>query len=671
MRLALLKKFIKKLSDIGRGDAMDMKEKINILLVDDRPENLLTLEAVLASQHYNLITANCGEEALKCVLKYEFAVILLDVQMPGLNGFETAKFIKSRDYSRHVPIIFVTAISQANENVHQGYLVGAVDYIFKPFNPDILKNKVAAFVKMYQYQQQIKKQSDMLRERSIELEYTNAKLVKTAAELRRSEAFSRVASETTNDSILKLDQNGLILFANSSIQNMFGYSAKELLGNHIDTLFLTRLNDQLKNFSLLLKGQNKRFECTAIRQDNSTFFADVQVGEASVDDQKIYVYFIRDITTQKQMEEQLKHHNHNLERIVKEKTAKLLLANKDLRLSQERFQKIFMASPSLMAIRSLKDGRYIDVNESWLKHTGYDYEEIIDKQRDFLQLDLRRKSDVCSIKCLELQKNIRNERIRYLTKRGQVRDGFLSTEVAEIQGEQCIISVITDITEREQLEKEFARLDRLNLIGEMAAGIAHEVRNPMTTVSGFLQIAKSNDFIHIQEYIDLMLSELNRANDIIKEFLTLAKNKTSNHTLQDINEIIEALFPLIQAEALLCDKNVVLQLSDCIHLSLDEKEIRQLILNIALNGLEAMPSGGKLIIKTYTVEDEVVLEIQDQGDGIDQEILEKIGTPFFTTKEEGTGMGLAVCYSVAARHNATIDINTSPQGTTFFIRFKH
>ena len=165
-----------------------------------------------------------------------------------------------------------------------------------------------------------------------------------------------------------------------------------------------------------------------------------------------------------------------------------------------------------------------------------------------------------------------------------------------------------------------------------------------------------------------MVHELHRANAIITEFLTLAKNKTTDRKLQPLSAIVDALFPLIQAEAILSDKHVHLDCEDCPPLYLDEKEIRQLILNLALNGLEAMQQG-TLTIRMFQQEGEVVLEIRDQGCGIKSEWLEKIGTPFFTTKEKGTGLGLAVCYSVAARHHATIDVKTSEQGTSWFVRF--
>ena len=147
-----------------------------------------------------------------------------------------------------------------------------------------------------------------------------------------------------------------------------------------------------------------------------------------------------------------------------------------------------------------------------------------------------------------LQQPIRNMKIRYKTKSGEMRTGLLSSEMIDIEPEPCILFVLTDITERVHFEKELSRLDRLNLIGEMAAGIAHEIRNPMTTVYGFLQVAKGNQISN--EIIDLMLDELNRANSIITEFLNLAKNKVSDKKMQNVNTIIEALFPLIQAEAM-------------------------------------------------------------------------------------------------------------------------
>ncbi|MFZ5645376.1 MAG: ATP-binding protein [Bacillota bacterium] len=232
-------------------------------------------------------------------------------------------------------------------------------------------------------------------------------------------------------------------------------------------------------------------------------------------------------------------------------------------------------------------------------------------------------------------------------------------------------TIITDISERKLYKRELARLDRLNLVGELAAGIGHEVRNPMTTVRGFLQLYRNKEaFIQYKDSFDLMIDELDRANSIITEFLSLAKGKTLDLKAQKLNTIIENLFQLIQADATLSNKNLILRLEKIPDLFLDEKEIRQMILNLFRNGMEAMSPGGNITIKTSMDGNEAVLTVQDQGKGIEPHVLENIGTPFFTTKDNGTGLGMAVCYTIAARHNAVINIETSPTGTTFFVRFK-
>jgi len=222
-----------------------------------------------------------------------------------------------------------------------------------------------------------------------------------------------------------------------------------------------------------------------------------------------------------------------------------------------------------------------------------------------------------------------------------------------------------------RFELEFARLERLNLIGEMAAGIGHEVRNPMTTVRGFLQVlsSKTTDSTD-KEYFSLMIEEIDRANSIITEYLALSKDRVVEKKIINLNEIITRLLPLIKADAMMQDKYVIFSAGELPELLLDEKQIHQLIFNLVRNGLEAMPSGGKLTIRTFIESSEVVMAIQDEGRGIEHHLLDKIGTPFFTTKDNGTGLGLAVCYSIAARHNARIKLETNSSGTTFFIRFK-
>jgi signal transduction histidine kinase len=222
----------------------------------------------------------------------------------------------------------------------------------------------------------------------------------------------------------------------------------------------------------------------------------------------------------------------------------------------------------------------------------------------------------------------------------------------------------------EQTEK-MTRLDRLNIIGEMAASIGHEVRNPMTTVRGFLQYMGGKEkFLEYQEQFTLMIDEMDRANSIITEFLSLAKNKNMDFQESSLNQVIREIYPLIMADALRNNCQIEMHCGKIEMVRLDRNSMRQLLLNMVRNAIEAMPEGGMITIRTKKEQDKIVLAISDQGVGIPSDVRDKLGTPFFTTKEKGTGLGLAVCYRIVQRHNASILIESKEgKGTTFKILF--
>jgi signal transduction histidine kinase len=228
----------------------------------------------------------------------------------------------------------------------------------------------------------------------------------------------------------------------------------------------------------------------------------------------------------------------------------------------------------------------------------------------------------------------------------------------------------TEIIERKRAEEEIIRLDRLNVIGKMAASISHEVRNPMTTVKGFLQLLKNKQESKDKEYFDLMIEELDRANSILSEFLSISKTKPTLYEWHNINDIVGSILPLIQADALANDKSLSIELNSVPNLQFDIQKIRQLLLNLVRNGFEAMSNCGQLKIRTFSTNSAVVLAVSDEGNGINQCTLDKLGTPFFTTKEQGTGLGLAVCYGIVSRHNGRISIETGPTGSTFYVSFE-
>ncbi|MEH2319802.1 hybrid sensor histidine kinase/response regulator [Nostoc sp.] len=194
---------------------MQMEPKVNILLVDDKLENLLALEAILEKLGENLVRATSGEEALRCLLHQDFAVILLDVQMPGMDGFETATLIRNRGRSRHTPIIFLTAFSTSDQMLFKGYALGAVDYLLKPLNPNILTSKVTVFVELFKKTEAVKQQA--------------AQLVAVNAELRQSEERLRSLSTCSPVGIFEIDTEGGCRYTNPRYQAICDLKAAESL----------------------------------------------------------------------------------------------------------------------------------------------------------------------------------------------------------------------------------------------------------------------------------------------------------------------------------------------------------------------------------------------------------------------------------------------------------
>lgn len=243
-------------------------------------------------------------------------------------------------------------------------------------------------------------------------------------------------------------------------------------------------------------------------------------------------------------------------------------------------------------------------------------------------------------------------------------------EVRIFPNKQGLLVIYSDITDRKKNENKEKYYDRLKIIGEMSAGVAHEVRNPMTTIKGFLQLMVQNeDLKKYEDIFHLMIEEVNRVNEIITNFLDLAKDKPSNLEDCNLNDIITTLYPLLETRAIKEGKYIKLELSSIPKLKVDKNEVRQLLLNLINNSLDAMDKGKSIHIITLIENDHVVLSIKDEGVGIPSDIFDKISVPFVTSKEDGTGLGLPICFSIAKRNNAEISYKSSSNGTTFNICF--
>jgi len=312
-------------------------ERVNILLVDDRAENLLALEAILEPLGERTVRAHSGDEALKCLLTEDFAVILLDVQMPGLNGFETAELIKSRERTRYIPIIFLTAISKDEAYVFRGYSVGAVDYMSKPFQPDVLRSKVAVFVDLYRKQRQLKEQESLLHEaavRHIELEHR--------ARLLAQEARTAHIVSTAMDAIVVLDAERHVEVFNAAAERMFGRSAAEVIGRPVEQVITDDHLDRALTIASEDGGESTKSELHSLSGCRSTgerFPLEVSVSCLDVAGDRSFAIIARDVTDRVRAQQALRTQAESLA----QNAAELRELNNELKERQEELERAMTA----------------------------------------------------------------------------------------------------------------------------------------------------------------------------------------------------------------------------------------------------------------------------------------------------------------------------------------
>lgn len=446
----------------------------------------------------------------------------------------------------------------------------------------------------------------------------------------------------TMDIICLIDLQGMIRWVNPAMEKSLGYRIEELIGKEFYSLIHP---EDRENARKSIKTVSKKHITPVLEvrlsHKNGTFryyewylYYDTH--------NKLYYSVARDITGRREYEEKL------------------------LRLNT-------IVESSLDAIYAIDDnGNILSWNNAAEKIFGYSKEEILGKSIYILGFPEQKEEMDNIISIIQKGETYSYETIRQ-KKTGEIVAVFITlAPIKDALGNVIGTSAVArDITAYQKLEKEIAQLDKLNTIAELASVISHEVRNPMTTVKGFLQLLYNRiDNKTYKEYFEIMIEEMDRVNSILQEFNTIGKNKESVRCRDNLNSIIKCLIPLLEADAVHQGKMIKFNLKKIPDLLIDANEIRQLILNLIRNGLESMDQNGRVLVKTFTRDDKVILAVQDQGGGIDPENMEKLGTPFFSTKEAGTGLGLYVCYEIAQRHNAKINVDTGPGGTTFSVEFE-
>lgn len=408
------------------------QEKLrDILIVDDTPANLRVLSQLLADKGYQVRKAINGEVALRAAQIAPPDLILLDIMMPHMNGYEVCQSLKSDVRTQDIPIIFLSALSEGSDKV-KAFEVGGVDYVTKPFQVEEVLARV-------QHQLTIQLQKK-------ELEAKTAKLQQEILERQQAESQLRVlyhAITASQNGILITDAtqpHHPIVYVNPGFEKLTGYAATEVLDQ--EAFFLR--DDPLNKIQItvLKKAIQEEQECTVIlqsqRKNGMNWWNQLSISPVKDYAGKLthYIGIITDITQVKQMEEALI-------------------------ISEEKFSKAFQASPDPIIISTLSNGKFIEVNDSFCQFTGYKKEEIINHTAGDLKIWVNQEDQEKITLILQNQGYIRNEEFDVCSKSGEVKTVLLSAETIQIHSESCLITVAKDITERKQAKAALEKANEL------------------------------------------------------------------------------------------------------------------------------------------------------------------------------------------------------------------
>ena len=671
---------------------MRPNEKVNILLVDDKPENLLALEAILESLDQNLVKANSGPEALKYLLKQEFAVVLLDVQMPIMDGFETAKLIRTRPTSQYTPIIFITAINRDEKYIYKGYSLDAVDYLLKPIVPEILLAKVRTFISLFQAMEVVKQQSAQLKsankkledeiakreqaeialskaneeleirvaKRTNELRDANEKLIAEIAQrqeieiaLRKSENQYRTLVETIPHGIEEIDTTGTIIFSNPAQHKILGYESGELLGKRIWELTPKIEASHLPEYlAMLVKDRPLPTPYVGQNLTKQGNLIDIQVDwNYKLDSQgKVtgFTSIITDITERNQAE----------------------LA---LQESEERFRVALKNSP-LTVFTQDTNLRY-----TWVYNTPPEYtvENVLGKN-DYELCPPEDAEKLTTIKGQVMATGLGTRQEIPFKLIDKLHHFDLTIEplfdpAQEIIGITCASMDITQQKEAEEMRLALGAEQELRKRQlRFFSMVSHEFRTPLATILGSAQILESctKEWPESKRLRNLhrIKSGAKYLSQLLDDILTINRAETGklefNPRPIDLDQLC---YQLVEAIELTADaKNSIKWQCHGQNqiVNLDEKLIRYILTNLLSNAVKYSPQGQDVNFNlTYKTEalvppcpgdlippipplQGIVFQIQDKGIGIPPEDQNHLFDLFHRGANvgeiPGTGLGLSV-----------------------------
>lgn len=665
-------------------------EKPKILIVDDNPENLVALQQILGRLDSEIIQVTSGNEALSATLYNDFALIILDVKMPGMDGYEVAEILKFDERTESIPIIFVTVMDNDTDQELRGYETGAVDYIVKPLNSFILLSKVKIFLELFRIKSAlenlVRERNKDLQEANTHLSYQNKRLRDIVDSINRFASCGDINSfgnlilkefsthmDASGGSLYLVEQGGLRLIhsldpdhahmfisfplAQNSILDRVISSGKPILTEDVNTLDNIKTSgwDGYTNNSILV-------------------FPLIENSESGKT--------IAVLALHNKLEPPFTSHDLEIGNILTSYVSESLRGtqfHEALLKSERQYRTLFEKANDAFFLIHRNSFEIIDANNSAQLLSGFDLNEIKDIKLTDIFFD--HKSTI-------QQEIAESESAKELGKMTIIRKDkafrIINLNIIPLDS-SASICMAKDITSDLEIEKQLRQVQKMESIGVLAGGIAHDFNNLLSPMLGYseLMLKQLPDDSKFHSGAKEMHLAATRAKKLVQQILTFSHHEIGELAPVRIQPVLKEALELLRATIpATIEINQTVDES-CGMVNGDPTLLHQIIMNLTTNAYHAMKeTGGKLtlLLNETTLSKEkcvgvtllpntyACLTVADTGVGMDKNVMEKIFDPFFSTKSkgEGTGMGLSVVHGIVNKLGGSIQVDSEVgEGTVF------
>lgn len=464
------------------------------------------------------------------------------------------------------------------------------------------------------------------------------------SKLEHLQLFSNVFNQVI-DGLITFDKTGTIIHANPAFCKLLQRTKEQIVGVHLSSLIPEENFEEYLTYWEILKSNGRFFG--EVRFKGSNQIKTFEMSTSSEVYNGLYMSILRDITEKREMEQRLIDSERKFRKIFDGSLEGMMLwkINEQDKRKPINVISLNQAAKTLFSITN--DTNYTDQLSNLMISYNDEERSLLHSVKEFLN---ETEATTFEVSFPEGQK--------YIVEVDSKKNIITGTN----------LTLFRNVTERLKMEEQLRKTEMLNVLGELAAGIAHEIRNPLTSLKGFIQLLHG-EITGYSMYFNIIMAELERIETIVNEFLVLAKPQAVQYINANIVKIMKETIDLLHAQAIMENIEIITELkSERILFYCEPNQIKQVFINIVKNAIEISRKGSKIHITINVETDYIRVTVSDQGEGISEEKRKRLGEPFYTTKERGTGLGLMVSYNIIKQHGGKIEVESEiGKGSTFHI----